>query len=503
MLKTHWTTYSLVTGTLLAIELTTKGLAAPPPLCKDLPPNTAGDVNLQQYIDLGAGGCRIDDKIFANFQYENTFGATPPQLDIGLSPMNIIVNTLEGLKNPGLKFTAPWSATVVPGANPDDPMPQQELLRDTLTYTVRVLPGGHLIKDNSLQIQGAAARMALGFTGSVSVTEEKSPVCRAEWLRVEDPNVVGGVNCIRPDGSSIAESISTVTLNTFATPTNLEDRDSANLHPVDRLDVRTAIRVQGPAGFNMLRENFSEGKKKNDKPTPKDVAPDNAPKGKGESPALFDATTKELSFSDSIFTESSLFDGTIFSSDTILGATISIPTMTLTDEDGNGTFYFTNLDLDNRFLISEGADVFMTAELSALKYLVDTNSFFWVLDDIKLSGVDLSSPFFDPALPDLGSDFIMALEDILNPLSSGFSNMVLPYVILQPDVDVFSASSGFTEDTSFEYESTTCACMPKPVPEPSSSLSFLALGTIGAGSTLLRNKKQQKSAEKQKDCNLD
>jgi len=38
--------------------------------------------------------------------------------------------------------------------------------------------------------------------------------------------------------------------------------------------------------------------------------------------------------------------------------------------------------------------------------------------------------------------------------------------------------------------------IPKPVPEPTSTLSFLALGTLGAGATLKRKLKSSKSSEK-------
>src|SRR5262245_29391919 len=94
--------------------------------------------SLADYIGFGVMGCRIDDKIFSNFTYQNLLEKAP-------LPAQITVTPLADAFNPGLEFIA-------------DPAWNTSTGDDSLLWgifnTVRVQPDGNPIKDNSLNISG-------------------------------------------------------------------------------------------------------------------------------------------------------------------------------------------------------------------------------------------------------------------------------------------------------------------------------------------------------------
>jgi hypothetical protein len=108
---------------------------------------------LSDLIGLGSTGIRIDDKMFYNFTYSGTAVGT-----IAIPDYGITVTTLDTPFNPGLQFSAGW------GAGPGQ-------IQDSLIqFDVRVLQGGHAIKDIYLDFNGAAD--AAGFaTVSENVTQ--------------------------------------------------------------------------------------------------------------------------------------------------------------------------------------------------------------------------------------------------------------------------------------------------------------------------------------------
>lgn len=216
------------------------------------------------------------------------------------------------------------------------------------------------------------------------------------------------------------------------------------------------------------------------KRTPPATPPPKGPKEKSnEGEASYDSNSKTLSFSNDIVVSTGLFDGTNFSTDSILGAGISIPTLTLKEQElAEGKIIFRNETME-QLSIQLGGDIFLTADLGQLEYIVDENLFYWVLEDIKLSGVDSSSPFYDPSMPILESDYIAALESILNPSSVSFTSGVQPYFMIKPLVNVYEETSAWTESDTFTYEDYTGTYY--PIPEPATIL-LLSCALIGFSS---------------------
>jgi hypothetical protein len=110
------------------------------PLCQ-------GDQTLQDYIDLGAGGCELGDKVFSNFALAlgpNDGAATVPKAN------QISVTPLDDPLNPGFTFTGDPPFQSPPGATPF-------FFSWRLSFTVAVQPDGQAIEDASLDYDGATA----------------------------------------------------------------------------------------------------------------------------------------------------------------------------------------------------------------------------------------------------------------------------------------------------------------------------------------------------------
>src|ERR1043165_2703155 len=108
--------------------------AAAAPLCPE-------GKHYSDYVALGAGGCVLGDKLFANFQLllgPNDGAATTPKADqIGVAPLN-------QPRNPGFSFSG----------NPDFASPPADSALGFFSwrfrFTVAVQPGGGKIEDASI-----------------------------------------------------------------------------------------------------------------------------------------------------------------------------------------------------------------------------------------------------------------------------------------------------------------------------------------------------------------
>ena len=93
---------------------------------------------LQSYIDLGSGGCSIEDKTVSAFVDLGVLGSATP-----IVPNDITVTPLSTPGNPGL--TLDFGATAGPG----------DLLESLFAFSVAILPGGNPIQAVSLSLLGS------------------------------------------------------------------------------------------------------------------------------------------------------------------------------------------------------------------------------------------------------------------------------------------------------------------------------------------------------------
>jgi hypothetical protein len=123
--------------------------------------------SLQSYILLGSVGCTIDDKLFSNFSYAHSSISTGPPEVLFLSNPTAdqvaVVPLLATSANPGLLFTGGWG---IDGTAPP-------LLGFSMGFNVTVLPGGNLIKDESLLILGNSRTFTQSM-GFVSIQDTAS-----------------------------------------------------------------------------------------------------------------------------------------------------------------------------------------------------------------------------------------------------------------------------------------------------------------------------------------
>ncbi|MGH9318270.1 MAG: PEP-CTERM sorting domain-containing protein [Vicinamibacteria bacterium] len=94
--------------------------------------------SLQSYIDLGGGGCSIEDKLFSSFLDLGVVGDAA-----SIVPADILVIPLSTPGNPGLTFDLGVSATA------------GELLQSLFSFSVVVLPGGFPIQAVSSSLSGS------------------------------------------------------------------------------------------------------------------------------------------------------------------------------------------------------------------------------------------------------------------------------------------------------------------------------------------------------------
>ena len=193
----------------------------------------------------------------------------------------------------------------------------------------------------------------------------------------------------------------------------------------------------------------------------------------------FDGDNQTLSFSNSLIDTLNL-DGSDsgvnlrFTEDPILGATISVSDFKLVESFGNG-FVFEGGELE----VSDGNTLFLSADIPLL--LVDDsmkrqfgNNIIGTLDNIS---INLSSE----------SDFLSIFNDDIFS-----SSTVATEFFGLTDIDITPLIADGTSFTTF----ASIHGSHSSVPEPTSTLGLLALGTLGAGSALLRKKKHSTSARK-------
>ncbi len=122
-------------------------------------------------------------------------------------------------------------------------------------------------------------------------------------------------------------------------------------------------------------------------------------------------------------------------------------------------------------------------------------------DQISQGGaINYSTQWFsDQAIgidPNSGDEIVLGnfLLDSIDPLTS------FEYTVTNPDLALISSTFTIGEkyifSTGTEITGTVTKELITVVPEPASTLSILALGTLGAASTLKRKLKPSKSTEK-------
>jgi hypothetical protein len=218
-----------------------------------------------------------------------------------------------------------------------------------------------------------------------------------------------------------------------------------------------------------------------DKPKPKPNGSKNKPRSgkRGKSKISYNSQTRQLSFTEDIIDFANLVGNDTldpsFYSDPLLGATISVTDLQLLSADGNG-FLFE----DGKLKVSKGSQIFIEANIPNLLIDDTYDSIFgynvWGLLDITLD--DTLSPF----LKDYSNDLT------INPLDLPelFGTTSIPITALIANNESFETT---IEGLSFSSSPS--------IPEPSSTINLLALGTLGAASTLKRKLKPSKSAEKE------
>jgi len=202
----------------------------------------------------------------------------------------------------------------------------------------------------------------------------------------------------------------------------------------------------------------------------------------------FDATTSILSFTDDLIVEIINEDSTVDLSDSIVGAEVVVPDFTFNGITPEGEPGFKNLSEDP-IIIRKNSDVFL--ETVVPYFIWNGSQLFGFGGDLVLSGAPDGSAF-DGGLPDLGSDYIDDLISLLTPLD--FKNFFT--FRIAPDTDLVQLTENFTKSGSTGFTNGAGLTQEK-IPEPSSVLGLLALGTLGAASTLKRKLKPSKSTEKE------
>lgn len=204
-------------------------------------------------------------------------------------------------------------------------------------------------------------------------------------------------------------------------------------------------------------------------------------------PARTNIPEKGLSF-NSLTQSLAITGSTVVSSpspvDSLLGSDVTYPNFSLTGFNAEANAHmFVNQNLLNSITLANTTTVFQTSTISALYYNVSQDLFY---------GVSLNHSF-DP----VSSSFIDYVSSVLDPTKSLYDPLAAYYVEIEPEVNFYELTQGFqmtnatgARDYHFLWSTTT-------VPESTSTLSLLALGTLGAASTFKRKLKPFKSTEKE------
>lgn len=211
-------------------------LATFAPLAAEAAPCGAG--TLADYINLGAGGCTVDDKLFSNFQLAlgpNDGRATVPKAD------QIAIATINEPLNPGLRFTGNPPFQSPPAPSPPNPF----FFSWRISFTVTV-EGNKLIHDASLE-----------FADPTASGNANSAINELLCLggRFQSKGICA--NGISQASLDVRDNVSPLPNQTF------DSKEFGNTYQV--VDTQTLIRVDqgtpdnpGSAQFSSLTEQFSE-----------------------------------------------------------------------------------------------------------------------------------------------------------------------------------------------------------------------------------------------------
>jgi hypothetical protein len=135
----------------LLLAIGVAALAAVPAVQATILPQPCPDsASLQDYLNMSAGGCTIEDKIFSDFSYSSAAqgGAT------AIVASGVTVKPITTPLDPGLQFEANWSAS------------SGQVSDSSIGFTVTVMGGAAMIEDASVvQLGGSVIGTGIANVG--------------------------------------------------------------------------------------------------------------------------------------------------------------------------------------------------------------------------------------------------------------------------------------------------------------------------------------------------
>jgi hypothetical protein len=215
--------------------------------------------------------------------------------------------------------------------------------------------------------------------------------------------------------------------------------------------------------------------------TPKELPPKGGAKTKTTESVTYNAATSVLSF------ENDVVAATGFPGDPLIGASVDLPKFKLDGFTPDGDFAVFTVNSNDLLTIHRDTDVYSTAGMASLYYNIAGNYFGEELFDLSLSGVDASSPFYDPHLAFIDSPFLGDLDALLNPNSPQYDASLRPYFNFVPDDNFYDLTNGFATSWTSGGEDGHFAS--QPTPEPSTLIVWSLLGASGVGIGSWRRRK--------------
>ena len=123
--------------------------------------------------------------------------------------------------------------------------------------------------------------------------------------------------------------------------------------------------------------------------------------------------------------------------------------------------------------VGQGGELFERAELPVLYYSVAQDLFFGGLFGTRFAGMLESSPFYDPALAEIGSPYFDTIAGFLDPVSPNFDPLAFHYMTFTPDTNFFDLTDGFAQAGQTVATGQQFAAVPEPV-----SLLMLVTGLV-------------------------